>query len=423
MTAFLLLCFVLKFFIPNLCFGFLFRVFGLGYRNKKRLAAGLGLYVAYYAIVPTALILTMGYGQFTHISSVVMLISNLPILLFTTDTVAKTVFLLLVTSQVNTAISVILNMVRHVFSLSYPTLVLLLCIICPLVLMVMLKYMKAPMRFMADHTHAEMKTFILIPLIIMVTIYLIPVYPARNFEYHPIYCTILMELVECVFFLFMFAFYRNLKKLTELMEIEYRQELLQTEMKRYRSYLDSAKQTRHDARHHNALLLEYLDEGNVAAAREYLNANQQALSDTKLTEYCKNSAANAVLRIYQREAEQGQIDYSVVADIPDTLPLSEPEMGTVLSNLLENAVTASLALPVDERRISVHAATENNCWIMEIVNRAAVQAVFVHGFPQTTKTGGGTGTRSAAGILESHGGMFRLSQKDEWFTAQIVLPI
>jgi signal transduction histidine kinase len=423
MTPFMLLCFVLKYFVPNLCFGFLFRAFGLGYRNKKRLVVGLILYLAYYAVVPTALILLMGYGTFTHFSSLVMVLANLPLLLFTTDSVLKTVFLLLITSQVNTTVSVILNMVRHAFSLSYPTLVVMLCVICPLMLWLMLRYMKRPLRFMADHIHAELPTLIAVPLIVMVTVYLIPVYPARNFEYHPIYCTVLMLLVELGFFLFLFAFYRNLKKLTELSRVERKQELLQAEIESYRDYLASARQTRHDARHHNALLLEYLDEGNVTAAKEYLRANQTALADTKLTEYCQNAAANAVLRIYQRTAEQSRIAFAVSASIPESLPLSEPELGTLLSNLLENAVHASCLLPETERRISVRAAVEGGNLQWEIVNSTATQAVFAEGLPQSNRIGGGTGTRSVAAIVKRHGGMLRFSQENGSFTVQLILPL
>jgi signal transduction histidine kinase len=409
--------------MPSFCFGFLFRAFGLGYKSKKSLLIGLILYIAYIFIAVGTLITVIGYGRFTHISSLVMLLANLPILLFTTDSIGKTIFLLLAASQVNTVVSVILSMAMHTFSFSYLTLVALLCAVCPLVLLLMLKYMAGPLRFMADNLHAEVLTLIVIPLIIMVVIYLIPVYPARNFEYHPVFCTVMMLLVECIFFLFLYSFYRNLKKLTVLMRAERKQELLLAEIRSYQDSLAAAKQTRHDARHHNALLLEYLDEGNIAAAKEYLHTNQRRLADDTPVEYCRNTAANAVLRIYQREADDGEIAYAAAAEIPEKLPLSEPELGTLLSNLLENAVEASLMLPAGQRSIALRASAEGGSLKIEVTNHIRAQAKLLDGLPQTTKPGGGTGTKSIAAIVERHGGMLRFHQDDDRFTAQVLLPM
>lgn len=423
MTPFMLAIFVLKFFVPSFCFAFLFRVFGLGYKSKKSLILGLVLYLAYFAVVPTTLILVMGYGRFTHISAVVMLLANFPILLFTTDSIGKTLFLLFTASQVNTVVSVTLNLIRTAFSLSYPVLVLMLCIVSPVLTWLMIKYMAKPMRFMADNIHAELGYLIAIPLVVMVIVYLIPVYPAQNFSNHPFLCTGLMLLVELMFFLFIYTFYSNLKKLTELLQVEHKGKLLQAEISSYQDYLASAKRTRHDARHHNALLLEYLSEGNVASAKEYLEANQQALADSRLTEYCKNAVANAVLRIYRRECETYGITYEVMADIPEKLPLAEPETAALLSNLLENAVTASRPLAPNERSIAVTASVEDGSLKVEIVNRADAPVSFVEGMPQTTRPGGGTGTKSAASIVEKYGGMLRFSQNSTHFTAQFILPL
>lgn len=56
--------------------------------------------------------------------------------------------------------------------------------------------------------------------------------------------------------------------------------------------------------------------------KDCLHANRRTLSDDRLVEYCENTAANAVLGIYQREAEASGIAYAVAAEIPQKAALS-----------------------------------------------------------------------------------------------------
>ena len=64
--------------------------------------------------------------------------------------------------------------------------------------------------------------------------------------------------------------YRNMKRIAQLEREQGRQRILETELERYDDYLISAKQNRHDLRHHNTLLSEFLAEGDIDGARTYL---------------------------------------------------------------------------------------------------------------------------------------------------------
>lgn len=115
LSGFDLIIYTLKFVIPSI-FTVLFRIFGLGYTNKRKLAIGLMVYAGYMLIIPPLLILVMGYGQFTHIVSLVMTIGAMSVLIFSTDTPGKTILLVLICAQMNSVVSVPLNMIRHLFS-------------------------------------------------------------------------------------------------------------------------------------------------------------------------------------------------------------------------------------------------------------------------------------------------------------------
>lgn len=422
MSAFDVAIYVLKFCIPSV-FSLLFRGYGLGYRSKTRFALGLAAYAVYMAVVPSALILLMGYGQFTHISSIVMTLSGVFVLIFSTDTVGKTIFLHLVQGSMVTALSVLLNMVRHLLGLSYLTLDVLLLVASPILCVVALRFWAKPLRFLADNIHSNILTMSVIPLLNMVLVYFLPVFPAQNFANHPVYCTVMMLLVEFGFFLYLYTFYRNLLKIKLLLESEAKGQLLAAEIESYQESLAAAKQTRHDLHHHNALIVEYLETGNTAGAMEYLRANDRTLVEARLAEFSQNPAANAVLRIYSRQAQAKDIVFSALADLPEGLPLEAPELGALLSNLLENAVEACAPVALHQRQIALSAQKDGQRLLLELRNSVSGTVLFEDGMPRSQKPGGGTGTKSILHITQKYGGMCQFKQEDGMFFTRIVLPL
>ncbi len=422
MSIFDLTIYILKFFIPSF-FCVLFRAYGLGYKNKKCLIKGLVVFTAYVAIVPAVLILTIGYGEFTHVSTVVMTIGSMAVLIFTTDSIGKTIFLQLIQTNITTIVSVVLNMVRHTFRLSYFTLVLMFAVVSPLVYFFALKYWSKPMRFIADNIHAEVSSLIALPIVTMVVVYLIPIYPPQNFANHPIYCTFMMLAVECGFFLYIYTFYQNLLKIRRLLKQEAKGQLLEVEIASYHEYLYAAKQSRHDLRHHNAVLAEYIQNGENQQALQYLHTNDNKLSNNVLEQFCKNSTANAVLQIYNRQVQAEGITFVAIIDLTENLPIMSSELGALLSNLLENGVEACLKVPSVKRQISFYAQTDEGEMRLEIRNSVLGRVTFEDGFPVSTKVGGGMGTKSIAHIVEKYGGMLRFKQDGELFLTQIHLPL
>ena len=199
------------------------------------------------------------------------------------------------------------------------------------------------------------------------------------------------------------------------------QELLQTELVAQESFVNLAKQNRHDMRHHNALLVDYLDRGDIYGAREYLLQHDSLIAETALMQYCENVVVNAVIRRYARRSANSGISFTAEVNIPEQLPLTAPETGELFGNLLENACEACEKVKYGAYiTLSVH--TDNESLRLELRNSVAVQTVFNEtGLPLTTKEGGGSGTRSVASIVQRYGGMLRFSQEGDAFVTQIIL--
>ena len=200
--------------------------------------------------------------------------------------------------------------------------------------------------------------------------------------------------------------------------------LLQSELISHNEFLEQARRNRHDLRHHNALLMEYLTHEDLAGAKEYLRQYDGELLDAKLTDYCKNPVANTVLRRYARRGSLAGTQFRVCAEIPEELPLSSPEIGVLISNVLENACEACEKSGLPYSFILLTAETEDSRLKMEVCNTVGCKTSFdENGMPITTKDGGGTGTRSIKHIVQKHGGMLNFRQSENTFITQIILPL
>jgi sensor histidine kinase regulating citrate/malate metabolism len=209
----------------------------------------------------------------------------------------------------------------------------------------------------------------------------------------------------------------------EKIKSDARQELLQLELAAQDEFVSMARQNRHDLRHHNALLADYLNRGDVEGAKKYLRQHDALITETVLRQYCKNPVVNAVLRLYGRRAEQNGIAFSVSADIPEQLPLTTPEIGELFSNLLENACEACERSSVEGCFIALSTHMEEGRLRLELRNTVGTETAFDRaGLPLSQKSGGGTGTRSMVKIMKKYGGMLRFKQKNDVLFTQIILP-
>ena len=210
-------------------------------------------------------------------------------------------------------------------------------------------------------------------------------------------------------------------------ELEIKEEgaraLLNSELDYYKELEEVSRKMRHDIRHNNSLLLEYLDSGDTEGAKEYLKRYDDGLSKTKTVEYCKNSVANAVFRMYARRAGAIGAAFEVKADIPAKTDIPVSEFGVLLSNLLENGCEACACCPEAGRFIKISASRDGGRLLINIHNSVSGAVQFDgQGLPVSTKENGGTGTKSVEKTVLAHGGMARFRQIGDEFIAQVILP-
>jgi hypothetical protein len=209
----------------------------------------------------------------------------------------------------------------------------------------------------------------------------------------------------------------------ENIKIQAREKLLQAELSAYEEFINFTRHYRHDLRHYNAVIREMLSNGDVSEELSYLNEFDDSIVETALKQYCSNPVANAIFRLYENRTQSHHIGYVVNSNISETLPLTQSELGGLLSNLLENAWVACQSCVETGRFIAITADTSKNQLFLEVKNSVRDEVFFTDGMPVSTKKGGGTGSKSIMRIVLENNGMCRFKQEGNEFIVQIVLPL
>lgn len=245
-----------------------------------------------------------------------------------------------------------------------------------------------------------------------------------NLQYVPMLLLILLEISAyiCIFFSLKIISAEYAQK-EENIKIQASEKLLQSELSTYDEFINFTRQYRHDIRHHNAVIREMLSTNNIDEALSYLNEFDDSIAETALKQYCNNPVANAIFRLYENRLQADHIDFIVNANISEVLPLTAPEHGGLLSNLLENAWVACQSCAETGRFIAISADATDKQLLLEVKNSVKDQVIFTDGLPVSTKKDGGTGSKSILRVVSAHSGMCRFKQEGNVFIVQIVLPL
>lgn len=200
-----------------------------------------------------------------------------------------------------------------------------------------------------------------------------------------------------------------------------RQRLLESELEAEKAFVEKARAIRHDQRHHDRVLLEYLDQGRVDDARRLLGAHERQIHDDGLRSWCSDPLMDAQIRIAWRWCTSRGIGFDVDVSLPGGTGLGDMECISVLGNLLENAMEAACGAPDPSLRLSVR--VQKGRMLIEVVNTFCGQVEWVDGLPSTTKEGGGTGLESVRLILARHGGLLKQEVSGCLFISRVIMPL
>ena len=127
-------------------------------------------------------------------------------------------------------------------------------------------------------------------------------------------------------------------------------------------------QIRHDSRHWIRMLSAMLQSKKYDLAKEVLQNADVQLDNTRVYFYCLNPVVNAALSIYFSRSKKYGIQLQHSINVPASLPGMDNDVAILLSNLLDNAIHASLQGEAPNPYIRLNIQTKGSQILLHMEN-------------------------------------------------------
>lgn len=183
---------------------------------------------------------------------------------------------------------------------------------------------------------------------------------------------------------------------------------------------------RHDMRHHLSLIGSFAADGDLKKIKEYLANTETAIDALTPIQHCENETVNLILSNFINKAKKMNITLHADAKLPHSLNINDTELCALLSNSLENAITA-VNLVKDEklRKVYFHAVINNDKLVISIENAFVGKIEMEDDLPKSNKKDAvhGFGIKSIVTIVERHGGLYSFETEGGVFIMRLLLPL
>ena len=195
-----------------------------------------------------------------------------------------------------------------------------------------------------------------------------------------------------------------------------------TQYQQLSRHMETVRQARHDLRQHLNVIDHYLSSGKTEDLKSYIEQYRMTLPPDTGRTWCENYAVNTIVCYYGEEARKAGIDFSVRLELPKQLSINEPELCSILGNLLENALDACRDCTDTAPFIRIRAREESGHIALAVDNTCGSAPIEENGqFRSTKHEGFGTGTASVRAIAQRHQGVAEFRHEDGIFYASVFI--
>lgn len=295
----------------------------------------------------------------------------------------------------------------------------------PLII-VIVKYISTYTARLKFEDNRVLGFFISVPLIYYVFEYCLTVYTDKLYQGGAVIVEFMDSAVVVIYFIFSIVY---LKILYEKKEIEVEQALLKIMADQSKSEIEALRQSqkqaaiyRHDLRHHLNYLSACISQNKLEDAAEYIEDTCEEIDSYKVIQYSENESINLILSTCVTKAKEKKIHSEIKVSATDFKRFSIPDLCSLLSNALENAIHASEEIAdFNERYIKLRLYSKNNKLCIDIRNSYHTEPVFQQRLPIAKEKEHGIGTKSMVYIVEKNHGVYQFLAKDGVFIFQAIL--
>lgn len=232
--------------------------------------------------------------------------------------------------------------------------------------------------------------------------------------------------VTCVFVCCSAYFYYRFREIQREQEYISRQnQLLEKNYQAAEESYESNARLYHDMRNHFSLIQNYLADGKVGEAQEYLEKISGSSSAGLIEQWTGIEAIDYILSQKTTAARQQGIKTDINAEYPKDCKIDPVDLCTILTNLLDNAIEACIKQPEEvEKMLSVTIRRIHQFIIIRITNTSTSAPVIRNGRFVTSKQDRqhhGWGMKSVKAAIEKYNGTMEYDYSDLLFTVSIML--
>lgn len=177
---------------------------------------------------------------------------------------------------------------------------------------------------------------------------------------------------------------------------------------------------RHDLRLLLNNLVVSIENNDKDTSLKLISSYIDEIDSTTVKKYCSNDIINYVFSSYAEKCQKHHILFDVKINV-DEITINELLLSSLLSNILDNAINAQLAMPQSQRKIYAMIKYSNEKMLLSVRNPYSKEPIFVGDIPVSSSKGHGFGTQSIQYFTKRLGGNCQFTVKDNFFIVRVVI--
>jgi sensor histidine kinase regulating citrate/malate metabolism len=212
-------------------------------------------------------------------------------------------------------------------------------------------------------------------------------------------------------------------------ELKQQRELAQIEEQQYQFMLSTAEslaEWKHDYQGQLRLIATLIEEENYSELKQFTTGVDEALNSSASLLFTGNRTLDAVISLRMMEAKRHDIHFETKLYLPESLPLHEVAMSSLIGNILDNAIEACLKLPSEALEIYFEMKPWKKmlCIFCSNTSDGKYHRGKNETLLSTKKTHGhGIGMHRIRDIVEAAGGTCQFSPEEHRFSVSIMIPL
>ena len=205
---------------------------------------------------------------------------------------------------------------------------------------------------------------------------------------------------------------------------EYQNALMEQHYAEVENMYRKMRRWRHDYHNHIQALTAYLEAGEIAKARTYLDEINDTLVKVDTVLKTGNTMVDAILNSKISLMNTKAIRVDATAREPAMLAVADVDLCVRIGNLLDNAMEACEKLPEEARFVRIYISAKGTHLYMSFTNSAGKKQTKVGNiFASTKGNDHGFGLSRVDELVASYGGYLTRASEDGGYTTEVILPL